>query len=160
MNINTNLFNQVSEFLSTEADMLDNREYQDWLKLWSATGLYIVPVDVNADDYKNALNVAYDDEHMRQLRVERLEGGEAVSTTIALPTVRMISGVRITGASEQKVSVRCAYCLYENKGGDLRPYPAQAEFELVPHNGTFLIEKKLVKLLRAGQYLATISYIF
>jgi len=160
MNPNFNLFNQVSEFLSTEADMLDNREYQNWLKLWSASGTYIVPVDANAPDYKNSLNVAYDDEHMRQLRVERLEGGEAVSTVVALPTVRLISGIRITSASDEKVSVRCAYCLYENKGGDLRPYPAQVEFALVPNGDSFLIEKKLVKLLRAGQYLATISYIF
>ena len=160
MNNNTILFNQVSEFLSMEADMLDHREYQDWLKLWSPSGVYIVPADFTATDYKNALNVAYDDEHMRQLRVERLEGGEAVSTAVALPTVRLISGVRITDVSDQRISVRCSYCLYENKGGDLRPYPAQAEFELVPSDGSFLIEKKLVKLLRAGQYLATISYIF
>lgn len=160
MNTNTNLFNQVSEFLSLEADMLDHKEYQDWLTLWSPTGLYIVPVDANAGDYQNALNVAYDDEHMRQLRVERLEGGEAVSTATALPTVRMISGVRIIDSSDEQVSVRCSYCLYENKGGDLRPYPAQAEFILVPKDGSFLIERKVVKLLRAGQYLATISYIF
>lgn len=160
MNINTDLFNRVSEFLSTEADMLDHREYQDWLKIWSPNGLYIVPVDVNATDYKDALNVAYDDEHMRQLRVERLEGGEAVSTAIALPTVRLISGIRITEASESQITVRYSYCLYENKGGDLRPYPAQVEFVLVPSDDSFLIEKKLVKLLRASQYLATISYIF
>ena len=160
MNINNQLFNQVFEFLSTEADMLDHREYQDWLKLWQPDGLYIVPVDVNADDYKNALNVAYDDEHMRQLRVERLEGGEAVSTIVAMPTVRSISAVRIINASDDEVTVRCSYMLYENKGGDLRPYPAKAEFVLVPNGSSFLLKKKLVKLMRASQYLATISYIF
>ncbi len=140
--------------------MLDHKEYQDWLELWSPSGLYIVPVDANSDDYENALNVAYDDEHMRQLRVERLEGGEAVSTAVALPTVRLISGVRILESSDEQVVVRCSYCLYENKGGDLRPYPAQAEFVLRPQDDSFLIEKKLVKLLRASQFLATISYIF
>ena len=160
MTINKQLFNQVSEFLSTEADMLDHREYQDWLKLWQPDGLYIVPVDVNADDYKNTLNIAYDDEHMRQLRVERLEGGEAVSTAVAMPTVRSISALRIVSASEEEVTVRCSYMLYENKEGDLRPYPAKAEFVLVPNGDSFLLKKKLVKLMRASQYLATISYIF
>ena len=160
MTINNQLFNQVSEFLSTEADMLDHREYQDWLKLWQPDGLYIVPVDVNADDYKNALNVAYDNEHMRQLRVERLEGGEAVSTAVAMPTVRSISAVRIINASDDEVTVRCSYMLYKNKAGDLRPYPAKAEFVLVPNGSSLLLKKKLVKLMRASQYLATISYIF
>ncbi|MBL4672476.1 MAG: hypothetical protein JKX81_09480 [Arenicella sp.] len=160
MNTNIDLFNQVSGFLSTEADMLDHKEYQDWLKLWSPSGLYIVPVDVTADDYKNALNVAYDNDHMRQLRVERLEGGEAVSTATALPTVRLISGIRIVEASAEQVTVRYSYCVYENKAGDLRPYPGQVEFVLIPRDGSFLIERKLVKLLRVSQYLATISYIF
>lgn len=160
MKNNIDLFNQISEFLAKEADMLDHKEYQNWLKLWSPSGLYIVPVDTNSNDYRNALNIAYDDEHMRQLRVERLEGGEAVSTAIALPTVRVISGVRILEASDEKVNVRCAYCLYENKGGDLRPYPGHVEFSLIPKDSSFLLEKKLVKLQKASQYLATISYIF
>lgn len=160
MTVNSELFTRVSAFLNAEADMLDHKEYQDWLKLWSPTGLYIVPVDANATDYQNALNVAYDDAHMRQLRVERLEGGEAVSTATALPTVRMISAIRVLSEFDAGIEVRCSYCLYENKAGDLRPYPAQAEFVLVPHGDAFLIEKKVVKLLRASQFLATISYIF
>lgn len=140
--------------------MLDHKEYQEWLKLWSPSGLYIVPVDLNTDDYSNALNIAYDDEHMRQLRIERLESGEAVSTQSAMSTVRNVSGIRITGVENDLLNVRCAYCLYENKSGDLRPYPASVEFVLKRQGDSFLIEKKLVKLLRASQYLATISYLF
>ena len=153
-------YNQVVEFLNAEADMLDHKEYQHWLALWSPTGRYIVPVDPNAEDYLNTLNVAYDDEHMRRMRVERLEGGEAVSTHMALPTVRTVSRIRILATEDNRVHVRCAYCLYENKGGDLRPYPADVEFILEKTRDGFLIEQKLVRLLRSGQYLATISYLF
>ncbi|MFT6045566.1 MAG: 3-phenylpropionate/cinnamic acid dioxygenase small subunit [Arenicella sp.] len=160
MTQNIELLNQVQAFLSTEADMLDHKEYDDWLSLWADTGLYIVPVDVNTPDYKNKLNVAYDDDHMRKLRIERLQGGEAMSANAALPTVRLFSGVRVLSDEGDLVTVRCSYCLYENKGGDLRPYPAQLEFMLKRNGDSFLIEKKLVKLLRASQYLATISYIF
>lgn len=160
MNKNIELFNQVQAFLSIESDMLDHKEYQEWLSLWSEAGVYIVPVDVTAPDYKNSLNVAYDDDHMRKLRVERLQGGEAVSVSSALPTVRLISGVRVLSDENDLVTVRCSYCLYENKAGDLRPYPGQVEFVLKRNGDSFLIERKLVKLLRASQYLATISYIF
>lgn len=154
------LFHQVAEFLNAEADMLNHREYQDWLSLWSPSGLYIVPIDAAVADYKNTLNIAYDDQHMRQLRVQRLESGEAMSISDGLSTVRLISAMRITGVAGDTVKTRCAYCLYENKNADLRIYPAQVEFVLRHHQDSFLIEKKIVKLLRANQYLATVSYIF
>jgi 3-phenylpropionate/cinnamic acid dioxygenase small subunit len=143
-----------------EADMLDHKEYESWLSLWSPTGLYVVPVNVDAPDFKNTLNIAYDDGHMRKLRVERLLGGEAMSAASALPTVRLISGVRIVNDENGFVTVRYSYCLYENKQDKLRTYPAQIEFVLKRNGDSFLIENKLVKILRARQYMSTISYIF
>ncbi|MDB4512107.1 hypothetical protein N9060_01455 [Arenicella sp.] len=160
MNTNIEIFNRVNAFLNAEADLLDNRLYQDWLSLWSESGLYIVPVDTQAKDFKNTLNIAYDDHHMRLLRVERLTGGESVSVISAQPTSRSISALRIISDENDLVTVRCSYCLYENKAGDLRHYPGSAEFVLKRNGDSFLIKKKLVKLLRASQFLATISYIF
>lgn len=151
---------KVTEFLSREADMLDYKEYQDWLQLWSPTGIYIVPTDPNQVDFKNALNIAYDDAHMRALRVERLESGEAVSTLSHQPTIRTVSRIRVLKEQDGMIYVRCGYCLYENQKGSVRPYPANVEFVLKPTSDGFLIENKTVKLLMASDYLATISYIF
>lgn len=151
---------KVSEFLSREADMLDYKEYQDWLRLWTDKGLYIVPTDATKADYKNSLNIAYDDAHMRALRVERLEGGEAVSTLLQQPTIRTLSRVRVIKEEDGLVYVRCAYSLSENKKGHIRVYPANVDFVLKPNGDDFLIENKTVKLLLANDHLATISYIF
>ena len=142
MKQNLELFNQVSAFVNLEADMLDHKEYSDWLSLWSDDGLYVVPVDPTTNEYKNALNIAYDDAEMRRLRVARLESGEAVSTKNTTPTVRSVSRIRIVKQEGDNIFVRCAYCLYESKKDDLRPYPANVDFILVKTVDGFLIQEK------------------
>ncbi|MGQ0439901.1 hypothetical protein ACT4UT_23210, partial [Bacillus sp. B-TM1] len=72
MKIDLNLLSEVTAFIWAEADMLDHSEHDTWLKLWNEKGVYIIPIDPNLTDYENNLNYAYDDHHMRQLRVERL----------------------------------------------------------------------------------------
>ena len=160
MNFNAQDVASVTAFLGMEADMLDHKEYDDWLTLWSETGLYIVPVDHTKNDYKNSLNIAYDDSGMRQMRTARLQSGEAVSTQIAGTTIRTLSRVRILDEEDNVLRVRCAYCLYENKKGGLRSYPADVQFKLRRDGETFKIEEKVVKLLGSNDYLATVSYLF
>lgn len=160
MKIDNQLLAEVTGFINQESDMLDHKEYTDWLTLWSATGLYIVPVDHNNTDYKNALNVAYDNAEMRKMRTERLSSGEAVSTQQSSNTVRTVSRVRITDDQEGVLTVRCAYCLYENKKGEIRQFPANLEFKLKRHDGSFLIDQKVVNVMQSNQYLTTVSYLF
>lgn len=160
MTLNTQLLADVTAFLSLEADMLDNKEYQQWLDLWQETGLYIIPVDHAATDYANTLNVAYDDNEMRQLRIERLTSGEAVSTQLVEKTVRTLSRFRILDDIDGVVRVRCAYCLYENNKNGVRTYPANLQFKLVRDGDSFKIAEKVVKIMKSSQHLTTVSYLF
>lgn len=74
MNMNLQLLNEVTAFIWAEADMLDHSEYREWLNLWNEKGIYIIPIDPNLTDYENNLNYAYDDNHMRKLRVNMAVG--------------------------------------------------------------------------------------
>jgi len=160
MKLDTQLLADVTAFLSIEADMLDNKEYQQWLDLWLESGLYIVPVEHTATDYTNTLNVAYDNEEMRRLRIERLTSGEAVSTQMTEKTVRTLSRFRILDDIDGVVRVRCAYCLYENNKNGIRTYPANIQFKLVSDGGSFKIAEKVVKVMKSSQHLTTVSYLF
>ena len=148
MNIDSQLITEVTHFINQESDMLDYKEYADWLKLWSETGLYIVPVDHSNTDYKNSLNIAYDDAEMRVMRTDRLLSGEAVSR------------IRVVGEEDGLINVRCAYCLYEHKKGKIRSFPANVEFKLRRMDDSFLIEQKVINILLSDQHLKTVSYIF
>lgn len=160
MKMNLDLLNEVTAFIWTEADMLDHAEYQDWLSLWMETGTYIIPIDPNLTDYENNLNYAYDNHHMRTLRVQRLENGEAISTAPKANTVRSISRVRLIAEQEDQIVLRCAQNLREFRKENLRHYTADVTYHLVRQpEGQLKIDRKIINLVNSTDTLAGISYI-
>ncbi|HYH21669.1 MAG TPA: aromatic-ring-hydroxylating dioxygenase subunit beta [Azospirillum sp.] len=151
--------NDVAAFICKEADMLDFQEYRDWLKLWADDGIYVVPVDPHTEDFANTLNYAYDKAEMRTLRVERLLGGEAISTQTTPKTVRSVSRFRVLSDDGGTVKARCAQHISENRHGNLRTYPADVTYTLRRDGDDFRIVEKVVRLLNADNHLSSIGYI-
>lgn len=160
MQINLNLLNEVTAFIWAEADMLDHAEYQDWLGLWNEAGVYIIPIDPTQTDYENSLNYAYDNHHMRNLRVKRLENGEAISTAPKANTVRSISRVRVIQEQGNEIILRCAQNLREFRKENLKHYTADVTYHLERQaQGELKIQRKIINLVNSTDTLAGISYI-
>ncbi|WP_139851178.1 aromatic-ring-hydroxylating dioxygenase subunit beta [Acinetobacter pullicarnis] len=160
MKINLNLLNEVTAFIWAEADMLDHAEYQDWLGLWNEAGVYIIPIDPTQTDYENSLNYAYDNHHMRNLRVQRLENGEAISTAPKANTVRSISRVRVIQEQDNEIILRCAQNLREFRKENLKHYTADVTYHLERQApGELKIKRKIINLVNSTDTLAGISYI-
>ncbi|MDM1757422.1 MULTISPECIES: aromatic-ring-hydroxylating dioxygenase subunit beta [Acinetobacter] len=160
MKIDLNLLNEVTAFIWAEADMLDHSEHHAWLDLWNEKGVYIIPIDPTLTDYENNLNYAYDDHHMRKLRVERLENGEAISTAPKANTVRSVSRVRILKDENGEIILRCAQNLREFRKENLKHYTADVTFHLVRDEAQgFKINRKIINLVNSTDTLAGISYI-
>lgn len=160
MKIDLNLLNEVTAFIWAEADMLDHSEHAAWLNLWHEKGVYIIPIDPNLTDYENNLNYAYDDHHMRQLRVDRLKNGEAISTAPKANTVRSISRVRILKDEEGEIVLRCAQNLREFRKENLKHYTADVTYHLNRDaESGFKINRKIINLINSTDTLAGISYI-
>jgi 3-phenylpropionate/cinnamic acid dioxygenase small subunit len=151
---------KIVDFINFEADMLDHKNYSEWLDLWTENGFYIVPVDIHAIDFVNTLNFAYDDAEMRRLRVARLQSGESMSTVALDKTIRSVSRFRLIEESEHCFRVRCAMILNEMRAGILLTYPGDVEYELVKCAEGLKIDKKIVRLLHATSHLSTVAFIF
>ncbi|XDZ51194.1 aromatic-ring-hydroxylating dioxygenase subunit beta [Neisseriaceae bacterium CLB008] len=159
--MNTQLLNEASAFIWQEADMLDHGEFQPWLDLWTKEGVYIIPIDPTETDHENHLNYAYDDHHMRSLRVQRLNSGESISVAPRAITVRHVSRFRILADKDGVVTVRCAQSLREYRKERLKHYTADVLFELVrdQEGSGFKIQRKVINLINATDTLAGIGYI-
>lgn len=161
MRVNTEMLNDVTAFIWTEADLLDHKGYQEWLQLWVDEGLYIVPAEfASGDDFEDSLNLAMDDAEMRSMRVQRLEGGESVSANATGDTVRMVSRIRVLEVGDDLVVARCAMTLNEMRHGKVITYPADVEYQLQPSEEGYRIVRKVVRLMHADSYLRTVSFIF
>ena len=154
-----NLLNEVTAFIWQEGDMLDHAEYDTWLGQWTEKGTYIIPIDPRESDYENTLNYAYDDHHMRGLRVQRLIGGESISTSPQPRTVRTISRFRVLGDDGVNVTVRCAQNVREFRKESLKHYSADLTYTLVRAQGSFKIHRKVISLINSDDTLAGIGYI-
>ena len=158
MNPGSDLFNAIT-LINLEGDLLDQGEFNAWLALWHPDGLYVVPIDPHATDFKNSLNYACDDQHMRARRVQRLYSGESISTTPRARTLRSLSRFRLLEASETHIAVRGAQSLWEHRKGHSRHYAADITWHLKPQDGRLLITQKVIRLVNSDDVLHSIGYI-
>lgn len=157
--MNLQLLQAVTAFIWQEGDMLDHGEYDAWLALWEKNGTYIIPINPDEQDFENTLNYAYDDAHMREKRVQRLIGGESISTSPQPRTVRHSSRFRIVYEDKEQVTVRCAQDLREFRKDVLKHYSADIIYELRRQADTFTLRRKLIRLINSDDTLAGIGYL-
>lgn len=70
---------EVIDFLYTEARMLDEGRFSDWLDLWTPEGHYWMPLEWGQTDPILETSLLYEDQFMLRLRVERLNGARTFS---------------------------------------------------------------------------------
>jgi 3-phenylpropionate/cinnamic acid dioxygenase small subunit len=155
-------FDQATKFIWAEAELLDNHDYDPWLKLWTADGLYIIPVDRSTDDYASVLNVAYDDAEMRDARVKRLKSGFSMSAAPPARTVRTVSRFVEKGgdASGETFMIRAAQHVIEYKYDRIRTLAADVTYHLVSDQGAIKMCRKVVQLINSDDALHGIGYLF
>lgn len=154
------LLHAAMAFAWGEADLLDQRRYEDWLDLWTDDGLYIVPIAAEAESFEDQLNYVYDDARMRRARVERLRSRHSISAVAAARTVRASSRFVLLDGGPATLAFRCAQHLVETKRGADRLYAADVTYELAKCDGGYRMTRKIVRLLNATDALGGVAYLF
>ena len=150
----------VAEFISLEADVLDQYDYQAWLALWVEEGTYVVPVEPDEQNFEDTLNYAYDNAAMRDMRVRRLTSGESMSASHAARTLRNVSRFRVLGTEANgDLRVRNAQTLIEYKFDRHRTFAANVEWVLRPDDDSFKIVQKVVRLINGGDSLTGLTFL-
>jgi 3-phenylpropionate/cinnamic acid dioxygenase small subunit len=142
-----------------EAELLDRLDYKPWLKLWTDAGLYIVPIEPDAPDYAQLLNIAYDDAEMRQSRVKRLLSGFSISSAPPARTVRTVSRFVVAERSADAIALRAAMMLVEYKYERTRVLAADLDYRIVREGKGLRLDRKIVTLVNADDFLHGIGYL-
>lgn len=120
---------EIEHFLYREADLVDDRRFDEWLALFADDLHYRVPLVRNVraqaaeEQYRNgSLDVAWFDEGKETLaqRVAQIRTGVHWAEEPASRTVHLVSNVRVTEAlpsveSPEEVEVRCKVLVYRHR---------------------------------------------
>lgn len=153
------LLHDVAEFIWAEADLLDRKDYDDWLALWLPDGHYTLPIG-DTEDFDNALNLCHDNAHMRRERIVRFQQGFSISSAPPARTIRTVSRFVIEKAEGDTITVRSAEHVIEDKFGRQRVWAADMLHTLVRTDDGFRIRDKVVRILNSDEMLNSFSYLF
>ncbi|BCF88350.1 aromatic-ring-hydroxylating dioxygenase subunit beta [Paraburkholderia largidicola] len=152
-------FARAIEFIWREAEMLDRRDYRAWLDLWDASGFYVVPIDPQATDFDATLNYAYDDQHMRELRVQRMVSGYSASASDAARTVRTVSRFTLTSDAADVVEVKSAQVIVAYKRGVSTIFAADLTHKISFASGEPRLVEKVIRLIDSTEALSAIGFL-
>lgn len=126
------LHREIEEFVYAEAEMLDARQFDAWLDLWTEDCRVFAPITRNvrydqiaSEKTKERAEIAWFDEGKETLRqrVQQIATGLHWAEEPRSRTVHMVSNLRITerGTDEaglQQIKVSAATMLYRHRGQD------------------------------------------
>jgi 3-phenylpropionate/cinnamic acid dioxygenase small subunit len=126
------LHHQIEDFLLREADLLDDRQFEQWLDLLTEDMRYWVPIQRNVKfgSWDNELTRAgseinwFDEgKETLTLRVKQLMSGQHWSEEPISRTTHIVTNIRLVSSTPSaqapaEVAVTCRFLIYRNKLAD------------------------------------------
>ena len=107
LNISADTQRAVEQFLYNQADILDERRWEDWLGLFTEDGKYWMPADPEQETGERVPNIFYEDLYLMEMRIRRVEHPYAHSQSAGHRTSHVVSNVVIQSEDRATGDVIC-----------------------------------------------------
>lgn len=142
-----------------EAELLDDKRYEAWEKLYTEDARYVIPIDQDAEDFESSLNMVYDDSRMRRMRVERMVQGFAPSAVAAARTVRTLSRFTVGQVDDEHVTLNSAQLLVAYKRGYTITLGARVSHRIALLRDGDKIAQKVIRLLNSDEHVPAAGFL-
>ncbi len=163
---------EAEDLLTHEARLLDERRLEEWNALFTAEGMYWIPLDEEAPFEHNAA-IVRDTPLRREERVHHLLHNYFPAQSPPSRTLHFVSNVAVEAGSDEWagcVVVRSNQIVYEMRTGDykqvgvgeLRPIVAAVEHILRPEAGArggMGIARKKIVLINHDSWLGNMTFL-
>lgn len=138
---------RVEEFLFHEARLLDEREFEAWMALFSDDGIYWIPATQGQQDPLGEVSIAYEDRQLLDVRVRRLRHPDNFADQPPARTRRVIGNVLLDDSDGTSTVVRSNFTLVEFQNDAQRLFAGEYVHTLAAAGDGFRIRQKRVNLL-------------
>lgn len=147
---------ELQDLYYAEAEMLDERRWEDWLELFSDDLEYTAPIRVMrrspASDIIDGLGHFDDTKQSLTLRAKRLRTDVAWAEDPPSLTRRLITNLRVRPVADDEVAVRTNFLMYRSRG-DLGAHDlivGERQDSLRRDGGNWLIFKRRIVIDQAS----------
>jgi benzoate/toluate 1,2-dioxygenase beta subunit len=146
--------------VETEARLLDQLLFEDWLKLFAPECIYWVPSTPERGDPRSEIAVMFDDRRRLEDRVFRLRTGYAWSQAPSSRTSRLIGNVEVfnSKAPDQRM-IRSNFSISEFWDNEIRALAGWTGHRFRKIDGVWKISAKQINLLNCDQCIRNPSII-
>lgn len=116
---------EVVAFLHLEAELLDERRFEEWLDLFALDATYEAPLRVTREhqasgEMSTSGRIFWDTRQTLAIRVQRLCSEYAWAEQPASRTRHFVSNIRVGALDDRRISARANLLVYRNRGEDPR----------------------------------------
>lgn len=149
---------EVEAFLYRETRLIDERRLEEWARLFTADGIYWLPLGAG-QDHRTEQAILCDDAHQRAMRIHQLMQYTHLAQDPPSRLIHFITNIECEdGQAEHEILVRCNALIQELRPGDFqelqiglgnqRTLAARCEYRLRIDGDWRIAEKKVLLLDR------------
>ena len=101
VNIPEETFRSIEKFLFKEAKLLDQRNFWEWDKLFTESGMYWVPHKHEQDNPFDHISLFWENRMLREVRIRRVENSRNWSQQPQTQTAHLVGNLIVEGVDDQ-----------------------------------------------------------
>lgn len=153
---------EIEAFLVHEADLLDDRRFDEWQQLFEEDGYYWVPLRPGQENPHDEVSLFFDDRKTMATRFARLAHPRIHAQSPPTRTCRIVGNIRIedTDAPSDHCIVASKLVLVDYRQGDQRLFAGRVRHRLRRTADGFRIAWKKVELINCDDVFGVLAIPF
>jgi benzoate/toluate 1,2-dioxygenase subunit beta len=148
--VGKDLQHEVEQFLYRQADLLDRKEWQSWIDLFTPDGVYWMPADPAHKTWDGVPSIFAEDKNLMEVRMGRVLHPDAWSQRPLWGTNHVISNVMVEkAAANGDVIVRSRFHMMELRRDDVRHFAGSYQHQLKKAKDGYRIKLQRVDMTNA-----------
>jgi 3-phenylpropionate/cinnamic acid dioxygenase small subunit len=139
----------VEQFLYRQSELVDNKQWQDWIDLFTDDGVYWMPADPSHKHWDGVPSIFAEDKSLMTVRMKRVLHPDAWSQRPLWGTNHVVSNVIVEKADGEEVHVRSRFHMMELRRDEVRHFAGSYRHHLKKAKGGYRIQLQRVDMTNA-----------
>jgi 3-phenylpropionate/cinnamic acid dioxygenase small subunit len=140
----------VEQFLYRQAELIDTKQWQAWIDLFTPDGVYWMPADPAHEHWDGMPAIFAEDKNLMTVRMGRVQHPDAWSQRPMWGTSHLVSNVVIDKVAKNgDVTARSRFHMMELRRDDVRHFAGQYTHHLKKAKGSYRIKLQRVDMVNA-----------